>query len=84
MFWKQENMEKKVDPVNAFKGHCCIYRTTEIQTLQKGVQIMTFNRYWARLAQVTHVYHIEQKKNQPKKSMWCLHRSINNYEELHF
>jgi len=33
MFWKQENMEKKVDPVNAFKGHCCIYRTTEIQTL---------------------------------------------------
>lgn len=38
---------------------------TELQTVKRGVRIMTFNRYWKSLAQVTHVYHIEQQqKNQ--------------------
>lgn len=36
MFWKQESMENEVDTINALKGHCCIYRTTEIQTVKKG------------------------------------------------
>lgn len=73
-------MEQKVDPVNAFKGHCCIYRTTEIQTVQRAVQIMTFNRYWKSLAQVTSVCHLEQKKI----TVWCLHKSISNHEVLPF
>lgn len=29
MFWKQESVENKVDTINAFKGHYCMYRTTE-------------------------------------------------------
>lgn len=81
MFWKQEGMENKVDTINAFKGHWCIYRTTENQTVKRGVWIMTFNRYWKSLAQVTNVYHIEHTK---KKSVWCLHESMDNYKELHF
>lgn len=35
--WKQESTENEADTINAFKGHCCIYPTAEIQTVKRGV-----------------------------------------------
>lgn len=49
-------MENQADTINAFKGHCCIYRTAESRQ-GREVYEMTFNRYLKSLAQVTHVYH---------------------------